>query len=229
MSRGGKNKKAEIAAIKRELQGERMVSLTRLAGDTGTDEGEWRNQVIWQNFRILNCTKTNAAVLGTGHPDYCEGKEAAGQNTQDLFETVLFPAGVAGVALEKLSSTHSHYFGSGFEKVVGKKLRAFVSDRFEYDDKTGKVRASNKMLAALRKLEARDLVDEQKEYHERMKEKLVNRNKEAPVVKPPTFAPSQTVFDPDHRPRYASTKMQPDELEERGGGFDGKGGGKGLF
>mmetsp|Transcript_33908 Transcript_33908/g.97590 ORF Transcript_33908/g.97590 Transcript_33908/m.97590 type:complete len:228 (-) Transcript_33908:96-779(-) len=227
MSRGGKNKKAEIAAIKRELQGERMVSLTRLSGDTGTDEGEWRNQVIWQNFRITNCTKTNAAVLGTAHPDYCEGKEAASLNTQDLFETVLFPAGVSGVALEKLSSTHAHYFGSGFEKVVGKKLRVFVSERFEYDEKTAKARASNKMLAALRKLEARDLVVEQKEYHERMKERLSSRGTEA--VKPPTFAPSQTVFDPDHRPRYASTKMQPDELEERGGGFDGKGGGKGLF
>jgi len=222
-----KNKKMEIAAIRRELAGERHVSLSRLSGDSGTDEGERRLQLIWQNFRIIDCTKATATVLGTDHPEFCEGKEAASGNSQELFETQLFEAGVAGLALERLSSTHAHYFGSGFERVVGKKLRAFVQDKFVYDEKTGRVKASAKMLNALRRVEARGLVQEQIDYHADVKKRLLTKEREP--VKPPPMLPSQTVFDPDQRPRYASTKMQPDELEERGGGFDGKGGGKGLF
>jgi len=222
-----KNKKTEIAGIRRELTGERQVNLTRLTGDSGTDEGERRLQLIWQNFRIMDCKKVNATVLGTDHPDFCEGKEAAAANSAELFETELIEAGNSGLALERLSSTHAHYFGSGFERVVGKKLRAFVSEKFEYDDKTGRARASAKMLNVLRKQEARGLIHEQIGYHADVKRRMLTKEREA--VKPPPMLPSQTVFDPDQRPRYASTKMQPDELEDRGGGFDGKGGGKGLF
>merc|ERR1712129_268569 len=195
----------EVASIRRELTGERLVSLTRLAGDSGTDGGERKLQLIWQNFRVQDCTKANAMVLGTDHPDFLESKEAAAGNSAELFEDSLFPAGVAGVALEKLSSVHSHYFGSGFEKVVGKKLRAFVSDRYEYDEKTGRVRASAKMLNALRKMEARELVAEERDFHDTVKTKLLKRGTEEPV-RPPPMAPSDALFDPDKRPRYASTK-----------------------
>jgi len=221
----------EVASIRRELTGERLVSLTRLAGDSGTDEGERKLQLIWQNFRVLDCTKANATVLGTDHPDFLEGKEAAAGNSAELFEDNLFPAGVAGVALEKLSSVHSHYFGSGFEKVVGKKLRAFVSDRYEYDEKTGRVRAPAKMLAKLRKTEARELVQDELEYQERVKDKMASRGA-APTdpPKPVGLATTDNIFDPDKRPRYASTKLTPDECEERGsmgGGMPNMGGGKG--
>mmetsp|Transcript_18503 Transcript_18503/g.36294 ORF Transcript_18503/g.36294 Transcript_18503/m.36294 type:complete len:249 (+) Transcript_18503:92-838(+) len=231
-----RNKKMEVASIRRELTGERLVSLTRLAGDSGTDEGERKLQLIWQNFRIQDCTKANAMVLGTDHPDFLEGKEAAAGNSAELFEDSLFPAGVAGVALEKLSSVHSHYFGSGFEKVVGKKLRAFVSDRYEYDEKTGRVKAPTKMLSKLRRTEARELVQDELEYQEKVKDKMASRG-QAPKdpPKPVGLATTDNIFDPDKRPRYASTKLTPDECEERGsmggGGMPnmnmGAGGGKG--
>jgi len=224
-----KNKKVEIAGIRRDLAGERQVNLNRLAGDTGTDEGERRNQLIWQNFRIVDCTKATAAVLGTDHPKFCEGKEAAAENAQELFETELFSAsGGGGVPIDRLSTMYSHYFGAGFERVVGKRLREFCQERFEYDDKTGRVKASAKVLTALRKGEARELLSEEIGQMYQMKRQRRDTSKPE-AAKPPVMLPSQTAYDPDQRPRYASTKMQPDELEERGGGFDGKGGGKGLF
>eukprot|EP00405_Crypthecodinium_cohnii_P004825 CAMPEP_0194762004 /NCGR_PEP_ID=MMETSP0323_2-20130528/14597_1 /TAXON_ID=2866 ORGANISM="Crypthecodinium cohnii, Strain Seligo" /NCGR_SAMPLE_ID=MMETSP0323_2 /ASSEMBLY_ACC=CAM_ASM_000346 /LENGTH=227 /DNA_ID=CAMNT_0039683991 /DNA_START=117 /DNA_END=800 /DNA_ORIENTATION=- len=223
-----KNKKTEIAQIRRDLQGERTISLTRLTGDTGTDDGERRSQLIWQNFKILEPTKATAVVLGSDHPDYAEGKDAAAANSAALFETELIPAGPAGVPLERLSTIHSHYFGSGFEKAVGKKLRQFVTEKFEYDEATKRAKAPPKLLNVLRKREARELINEELDHSFSVKRQMVEKPKRE-MVKPPVFAPSQMVFDPDMRPRYATTKMQPDELEERGGGFDGKGGGKGLF
>eukprot|EP00406_Dinophysis_acuminata_P008181 CAMPEP_0179238428 /NCGR_PEP_ID=MMETSP0797-20121207/14943_1 /TAXON_ID=47934 /ORGANISM="Dinophysis acuminata, Strain DAEP01" /LENGTH=309 /DNA_ID=CAMNT_0020945725 /DNA_START=60 /DNA_END=987 /DNA_ORIENTATION=- len=226
----GKNKKMEVSSIRRDLAGERQVNLTRLAGDTGTDEGERRLQLIWQNFRIIECTKANAYVLGTDHPDFCEGRDAAAGNSAELFESELFPAGNAGLKLERLSTIHSHYFGGGFERVVGKKLRQFVSERFVYDEKTGKVVAQAKVLTALRKIEARELIQDEKQYVKRLKVQMEKRSEgEIPSQKLPVgMAPSEAIFDPDKRPRYASTKMTPDECEERAGGsFGGKGMGKG--
>ncbi|CAJ1351579.1 unnamed protein product [Effrenium voratum] len=169
-----RNKKQEIASLRRELAGERLVPLTRLAGDSGTDDGERRHQLVWQNFRIKDCTTANATVLGTEHPDFIEGNEAAAANTVELFETMeLYPAGIDGVPLDRLASIHAHYFGSGFEKCVGKKLRAFCTERFEYDDRSRKVRASNKVLTAMRKVEARDLIVEEKEHFKRYKAGLI--------------------------------------------------------
>jgi len=220
-----KNKKIEIAALRRELVGERQVSFTRLAGDSGTDEGERRAKLIWQNFRIQEPTKVTAVVLGTEHPEFCEGKDAAQGNAKELFETELFPAGAAGVPLERLSTVFSHYFAVGFERCVGLRLRQFVTQHFEHDDKTGRAKASPKLLAAMRKTEARALVAEEKDYSKKQKienEQKLKAGKEMP--KPPCMMPSEVAFDPDKRPRYASTKMQPDELEES---FGGKGGGKG--
>lgn len=222
-----RNKKVEINAIKRDLTGERFVPLSRAAGDSGTDEGERKSQLIWQNFRIENCTKASAIVLGTEHQNFLEGKEAAAANSAELFETELINAGGTGVALEKLSSIHAHYFGSGFERVVGKKLRNFVDERYNLDSKTGIASVSERLLGALRKREAKELMQEEMELQGRVKRQALEKNKRV-APKPPSMAPSQVVFDPDQRPRYATTKMQPDELEERAGGFDGKGGGKGL-
>mmetsp|Transcript_33030 Transcript_33030/g.71900 ORF Transcript_33030/g.71900 Transcript_33030/m.71900 type:complete len:174 (-) Transcript_33030:86-607(-) len=164
MSRG---KKQEIASIRRELVGEREVRLTRLSPDSGTDEGERRRQLIWQNFRIRDGTAVNAFVIGEAHPDWIEGKEAAAANSAELFEGELFSSGVAGVHVDRLSSMHSHYFGGGFEKCVGKKLRAFVKERYEYDEKTGMVKAPTKLLTALRKMEARGLIEEERYASER--------------------------------------------------------------
>ncbi|CAK9061792.1 Uncharacterized protein SCF082_LOCUS32313 [Durusdinium trenchii] len=119
-----RNKKQEIASLRRELAGERLVPLNRLAGDSGTDDGERRHQLVWQNFRIKDCTSANAMVLGTEHPEFIEGQEAAAANTVDLFDSMeLYPAGVVGVPLERLATVHGHYFGSGFEKTVGRQLR----------------------------------------------------------------------------------------------------------
>jgi len=211
------NKKLEVASLRRELQGERQINLTRLAGDTGTDEGEKRLQLIWQNFRISDCTKANAAVLGTDHPGYVEGKEAAAGNSIDLFESLLIPAGVSGVALEKLSSVHSHYFGGGFEKLVGTKLRKFVTERYDYDETTGRVKASANILNRNRKREARELIDEELKFKKQMKYDMIKKADGAgPKPQPVGLPPSQDAFDPDYRPRYASTKMTPDECEERG-------------
>merc|ERR550525_2112453 len=86
------------------------------------------------------------------------------------------------------------------------------------------VEAPAKILSALRKREASELVREEIDSGCKVR-KQAHEPKAA--AKPPVMAPSQVVFDPDHRPRYATTKMQPDELEERTG-FDGKGMGKGM-
>eukprot|EP00434_Breviolum_minutum_P024468 symbB.v1.2.021609.t1/scaffold1868.1/size97867/3 len=220
-----RNKKQEIASLRRELAGERLVPLNRLAGDSGTDDGLRRQQLVWQNFRIKDCTTANALVLGTEHPDFIEGHDAAAANTVELFEVLeLYPAGVLGVGLDRLAQIHTHYFGGGFEKTVGKKLRQFCIEKFEYDDRTRKVKASQKVLNAMRKAEARDLVVEEKEHFKRYKQDQV---KEREPVKPPPFALAapQVAFDADHRPRYATTKMTPDELEERP--MNAKGMGKG--
>eukprot|EP00441_Pelagodinium_beii_P043211 CAMPEP_0197650208 /NCGR_PEP_ID=MMETSP1338-20131121/30800_1 /TAXON_ID=43686 ORGANISM="Pelagodinium beii, Strain RCC1491" /NCGR_SAMPLE_ID=MMETSP1338 /ASSEMBLY_ACC=CAM_ASM_000754 /LENGTH=225 /DNA_ID=CAMNT_0043224561 /DNA_START=56 /DNA_END=733 /DNA_ORIENTATION=- len=220
-----RNKKMELAQMKRELQGERAIPLSRIAGDSGTDEGERKHQLVWQNFRIQDATKASAMVLGTEHPDWCEGREAAAGNSVELFETTeLFPAGPLGVPLDRLSAIHAHYFGSGFEKTIGKKLREFCTEKFEYDEKTRRVKASAKVLNALRKVEARDLVAEEKDWAKKAKTDMM---KEKEMVKPPAFAlaATQVHFDADHRPRYATTKMTPDELEERP--MNAKGMGKG--
>ncbi|OLP96488.1 hypothetical protein AK812_SmicGene21259 [Symbiodinium microadriaticum] len=280
-----RNKKQEIAQLRRELAGERLVPLTRLAGDSGTDDGERRHQLVWQNFRIKDCTTANAMVLGTEHPDFIEGFDAAAANTVELFETMeLVPAGAAGVPLDRLASVHGHYFGSGFEKTVGKKLRQFCIERFEYDDRMRRVKASNKVIAAIRKVEARDLIQEERdaakkakfdalqgffspdaqrsgrwfEYDDRMRRvkasnkviaairkvearDLIQEERDAAKkakfdalqdylpVKPPPFALAapQVAFDQEHRPRYATTKMTPDELEERP--MSAKGLGKGDY
>eukprot|EP00913_Durusdinium_trenchii_P016074 g15108.t1 len=166
-------------------------------------------------------------VLGTEHPEFIEGQEAAAANTVDLFDSMeLYPAGVVGVPLERLATVHGHYFGSGFEKTVGKKLRQFCIEKFEYDDRTKKVRLSAKLLNAMRKNEARDLIKEEHAHFKRYKEGLIE---EREPVKPPPFALAapQVAFDADHRPRYATTKMTPDELEERP--MNAKGLGKGDY
>lgn len=173
-----KGKKGEIGSLRRELDGEREVRLQRLSGDTGTDEGERRLQLIWQNFRIHNCTKADAVVLGTEHPEFCEGRAAAAGNSEELFETELFPAGPSGVPLQRLSTIHSYYFGGGFEKSVGVKLRAFVTQRYEYDEKTGRVKAKAKVLTALRKMEARELVADEREFAKKAKTELYVKNEE---------------------------------------------------
>merc|ERR1712151_1123001 len=116
---------------------------------------------IWQNFRIVDCTKASAAVLGTDHPNFLEGQAAAAANSHDLFESELVTVGVAGLALDRLSATHAHYFGGGFERLVGKKLRAFVTERFDFDEKAGMVKAKPKLINVIRKREARDLIDEE--------------------------------------------------------------------
>eukprot|EP00930_Biecheleria_cincta_P010331 TRINITY_DN11238_c1_g1_i1.p1 TRINITY_DN11238_c1_g1~~TRINITY_DN11238_c1_g1_i1.p1 ORF type:complete len:225 (-),score=61.69 TRINITY_DN11238_c1_g1_i1:49-723(-) len=222
-----RNKKQELAQLRRELTGERLVALSRIAGDSGTDDGEKKHQLIWQNFRIKDCTKVSAVVLGTEHPEFCEGREAASANSEELFNTVeLLPAGPTGVPLDRLSSIHAHYFGCGFEKAVGSKLRQFCEEHFEYDAKTRRVKALAQVLNKIRKMEARELVAEEKEYHKRAKHEMV---KEKEPVKPPPFALAapQVHFDADHRPRYATTKMVPDELEERP--MNAKGMGKGDF
>merc|ERR1712190_602209 len=108
------------------------------------------------------------------------------------------------------------------------KLRKFVTDRYEYDEKSGRVKASDKVLNRRRKLEARNLIDEEMEYKKKAKIEM-NKMREGlmPKPQPVGLAPSQDVFDPDHRPRYASTKMTPDECEERGT-FGGPAGAAGI-
>eukprot|EP00928_Gymnodinium_smaydae_P091596 TRINITY_DN75325_c0_g1_i1.p2 TRINITY_DN75325_c0_g1~~TRINITY_DN75325_c0_g1_i1.p2 ORF type:complete len:181 (+),score=49.21 TRINITY_DN75325_c0_g1_i1:122-664(+) len=176
-------KKQEIALLRRELDGEREVRLSRLSLDSGTDEGEKRLQLLWQNFRIVNGTGVNATVLGQYHPGYLEGKEAAAGNTAELFEEQLFAAGPKGVHVDRLSNVHSHYFGGGFEKIVGQKLRAFVKEKYEYDDKTGVVRAPAKLLNAMRKMEARSLiVEELEEQQERKRARLAPKKEEKVFV-----------------------------------------------
>jgi len=229
----GKNKKQEVSNIRRDLQGEKTVLLSRLSGDCGTDEGEKRCQLIWQTFRIRDCTKVSAVVLGTDHKDYLEGKEAAAGNSAELFESELIPAGPAGVKLERLSSVHSHYFGGGFERIVGIKLRKFVEDRYDYDTVKGTVKASVRLLNALRKLEAKEIVGQLLDYEEEARTKAKNpkkRNAEEIADMMSSEARnerSQREMDmmQGKRPRYASTKMEPDECEDFGG--MGKGGGKG--
>mmetsp|Transcript_24111 Transcript_24111/g.43918 ORF Transcript_24111/g.43918 Transcript_24111/m.43918 type:complete len:227 (-) Transcript_24111:152-832(-) len=225
MALSGKNKKAEVAAIRRELTGEKQIMLNRLSGDCGTDEGERRSQLIWQSFRIKDCTKVSAAVLGTEHPEFCEGKEAAAGNSAELFETELIPAGATGLPLSRLSSIHAHYFGGGFERVVGMKLRAFVTERYDYDEKTGRAKASPKLLNALRKAEARELIKEEKEYQEMVIEQMKADKKRKGEDPGSMMSPearlerSQREMDvmAGKRPRYASTKLEPDECEEKGG------------
>ncbi|CAK9049743.1 unnamed protein product [Durusdinium trenchii] len=111
-----RNKKQEIASLRRELAGERLVPLNRLAGDSGTDDGERRHQLVWQNFRIKDCTSANAMVLGTEHPEFIEGQEAAAANTVDLFDSMeLYPAGVVGTSLKRLECRHGPLLtGHGF-------------------------------------------------------------------------------------------------------------------
>merc|ERR1719272_2345560 len=116
-------------------------------------------------------------VLGEVHPEFKEGKEAAQANSAELFETQLF-ANASGVALEKLSGVHSHYFGCGFEKAVGKKLRQFINELYEVDEKTGRVLAPAKMLNALRRKEAAGLIAEEKEYAYQKKEEDWKKHKE---------------------------------------------------
>eukprot|EP00933_Yihiella_yeosuensis_P004873 TRINITY_DN109275_c0_g1_i1.p1 TRINITY_DN109275_c0_g1~~TRINITY_DN109275_c0_g1_i1.p1 ORF type:complete len:253 (+),score=70.69 TRINITY_DN109275_c0_g1_i1:78-761(+) len=222
-----RNKKMEIAALRRELSGEKQVLFSRIGGDSGTDEGERRQQLLWQNFRVVNGSKANAIVLGTEHDDFVEGRDAAAANSKELFETELF-AKPDGVPLERLSTVHSHYFGSGFEKVVGSKLRQFVSQNFDLDEKTKKVKPSMQVVNALRKREARDLLEAEREHLKKAKVEVVNKKPEK--VQAPAFAAMAAppmAFDSDYRPRYASTKMTPDELEERP--MQGKGMGKGGF
>jgi len=175
MSRG---KQVEVSAIRRELAGELEVRLSRLAPDGGTDEGERRQQLIWQKFRIRNGTTAVASVLGDLHPDFLEGQEAAQMNTAELFESELISASVAGLPMGRLATVHSHYFGVGFERSVGKRLRQFVSERYEYDEKTGRVKAPAKILEALRKMEARELLREEREWQQKEKEKMFSRNEE---------------------------------------------------
>lgn len=225
----GKNKKAEIAAIRRELQGEKSISLNRLSGDCGTDEGERRSQLIWQHFRIKNCTKVTAAVLGTDHPEFAEGKDAAAGNSAELFESELIPAGPVGLPLSRLSAIHAHYFGGGFERVVGKKLRQFVQERYEYDEKSGKAKASAKLLDRLRRVEAKELIREELAYAEKLKEEAKNKDKKRKGEDPGSMMSAEARLERSQRemdvmagkrPRYASTKMEPDECEEKGpGGF----------
>jgi len=229
----GKNKKQEIANIRRDLAGEKQVLLSRLAGDCGTDEGEKRCQLIWQTFRIVDCTKVSAVVLGTDHPDFAEGKEAAAGNSAELFETELIPAGPSGIKLERLSSVHSHYFGGGFERIVGVKLRNFVEERYDYDTTKGTVKASVRLLNALRKLEAKEIVGQLLDYEDDVRQKMKNPEKRKPediasmMSSEARMERSQREMDmmQGKRPRYASTKMEPDECEDFGG--MGRGGGKG--
>jgi len=234
----GKNKKQEIANIRRDLSGEKSVLLSRLSGDCGTDEGEKRCQLIWQTFRIVNCTKVNAVVLGTDHPDFCEGKEAAAGNSAELFETELIPAGQNGVKLERLSSVHTHYFGGGFERIVGQKLRAFVEERYDYDTTAGKAKASTKLLNALRKLEAREIVGELLEYEDKTKEKMKSADYKRRAEEIANMMSSEARMERSQRemdmmsgkrPRYASTKMEPDECEDFGGAMKGGGKGSGVM
>lgn len=223
-----RNKKTEISGIRRELFGERTANLTRIAGDTGTDEGERRMQLIWQHFRIHDCTKASAYVLGTEHPQFCEGKEAAAGNSAELFESELYNAGIKGVSVDRLSLVYSHYFGSGFERVVGQKLRAFVKERFDYDDATGMVKASSKVIDGLRKIEARGLMNEEKDYQWDARQQARTADKQKKRTAPPGMLSTPAdIFDPDKRPRYATTKMTPDECEEHGA-LAGKGMGKGM-
>merc|ERR1719387_570249 len=194
------------------------------------DEDDRRRQLIWQNFRIKDCTKANALVLGTDHPDYLEGKEAAAGNSQELFEQELIESGNKGVAVERLLTLHTHYFGGGFEKVVGTKLKAFLQEKFQVDDAKKMVKISTKLLDAIRMKEARSLLEEEKEYQRDLKRKVAEQK---PYKKPEPIgmggAPVD-IFDPDKRPRYASTKMVPDECDERvGGGLLAGGKGGGMF
>eukprot|EP00927_Polykrikos_kofoidii_P080018 TRINITY_DN76880_c0_g1_i1.p2 TRINITY_DN76880_c0_g1~~TRINITY_DN76880_c0_g1_i1.p2 ORF type:complete len:177 (+),score=44.41 TRINITY_DN76880_c0_g1_i1:77-607(+) len=173
-----RGKRQEIASIRRELIGEREVRLARISPDSGTDEGEKRRQLIWQNFRMIEGTGTRGYVLGEAHPGFLEGKEAAAANSAELFETELFVAGPRGVHVDRLSNMHSHYFGGGFEKCVGKKLRDFLKSRYEYNEKTGMVTAPPKLINAMRKLEVRDLLDEERYEQEAKKAKLTETPKE---------------------------------------------------
>merc|ERR1712187_871495 len=69
----------------------------------------------------------------------------------------------------------------------------------------------------MRKAEARNLIEEELHHKKQMKIEMSKRGDGLlPKPQPVGLAPSQDVFDPDHRPRYASTKMTPDECEERG-------------
>jgi len=232
----GKNKKQEITNIRRDLSGEKQVLLSRLAGDCGTDEGEKRCQLIWQTFRIKDCTKVTAVVLGTDHPEFAEGKEAAAGNSAELFETELIPAGPKGVKIERLSSDHSHYFGGGFERIVGQKLRGFVEERYEYNG--GTVKASDRLLNALRKLEAKEIVGELLEFEEQARQKLkrgVDKKRAEEIASMMSsearMERSQREMDmmSGKRPRYASTKMEPDECEDFGGSMKGGGKGSGVM
>ncbi|CAE7557618.1 unnamed protein product [Symbiodinium natans] len=134
----------DVAQLRRELAGERLVPLTQLAGDSNTDDGKERHQLVWQNFRIKDCTTANSVVLGTEHPDFIEGSAAAAANAAELFETLeLVPAGAAGVPLDHLASLHGRYFGGGFEETVGKRLREFCIERFEYDERQRRVKVAH--------------------------------------------------------------------------------------
>merc|ERR1719440_213439 len=177
-------------------------------------------------------------VLGTDHPDFCEGKEAAAGNSAELFETELIPAGQHGLKLERLSSVHSHYFGGGFERIVGQKLRAFVEERYDYDTAAGKVKASTKLLNALRKLEAREIVGELLEYEDKAKEKMKSTDYKRRAEEIANMMSSEARMERSQRemdmmsgkrPRYASTKMEPDECEDFGGAMKGGGKGSGVM
>lgn len=155
---------------------------------------------------------------------------------QSFFETELIPEGGRGVKLERLSQIHSHYFGGGFERIVGVKLRAFVQERYEYVD--GSVKAPVKLLNALRKAEARELVGQLLDYEEDEKQKL--KQQRAGKRNMPDIASmmsnearmerSQNEMDimQGKRPRYASTKIEPDECEDHGGMMGKGGGGAGM-
>lgn len=230
----GKNKKQEIQNIRRELSGEKQVPLNRLAGDCGTEEGEKRSQLIWQTFRIKDCTKVTAVVLGTEHPEFCEGKEAAAGNSQELFESELIPEGTRGLKLDRLSSTHSHYFGGGFERCVGVKLRAFCEDKFEYDSSKGMVKAPAKLLNVLRRMEQKEIANDLIEYEEKARAQMSRSQLKKKADEIASMMSSEARMERSQnemdimsgkRPRYASTKMEPDECED----FSGmKGAGKGT-
>lgn len=151
-------RESKVVAIRNELVGRYKVDLSELSLDPATKEGEKRRLLILQHFRVKDL-RGNGVVMGENCGDFLEGRLAAIANTEELFDGELLSAGSKGILIEKLSQTHVHYFGGGFANIIGKKIRAFVKERYQLDERTGLLKAKQKDLDDSRTLEAMRIVE----------------------------------------------------------------------
>eukprot|EP00746_Dinoflagellata_sp_MGD_P167250 gnl/MRDRNA2_/MRDRNA2_97720_c0_seq1.p1 gnl/MRDRNA2_/MRDRNA2_97720_c0~~gnl/MRDRNA2_/MRDRNA2_97720_c0_seq1.p1 ORF type:complete len:350 (+),score=90.51 gnl/MRDRNA2_/MRDRNA2_97720_c0_seq1:69-1118(+) len=177
-------KKAAVASIAKELEDQRMAGLNEvhlmkftpsLKGPVNDPEAIYRRQIIFKNFRVRTIwNKSQATVLGPGHPGYCKkSREAVICNTIELFEHELKEK-EKGLSLKELTDIHQKYCGPpppDFKEVIGMELKEFVKNHFEYDEKKGKVR--KKPEAPPEPAPDVDLVEkETEEEKERIKKKV---------------------------------------------------------